>query len=558
MSIFEIFKKNNKSDNEIPSIKVIKYCTNCGAGLYEDSNFCHICGKSVVEEKNICNSCGRTVLKTSNFCSSCGSDLRKLEIIQAEEKAKNEKENKIDVGVISQINQIISEDNIDTLDNDIETQNDNYKETDQNEIIISDDYSNLNDKETNDTINVKEEISTLEDDITNIVENNYSSKIEDLKTITSTNETSDTLDEMIEFINKNVLPGVYYSVLYGKYKMYCEMLNIKNAKELKAGIDSYISEKYYKNEKFISMYDDERYIKEHISKIIQKYEQSFSIYDIWKLMPGIQWPVLEELLKELCDKNIIMINEKSPLVKYVKSQCVSEENIIETNDDAQKKEKINVVTNVGESIELLDKYLKELFEEIKFDYVSDVRFLGRLEILDEKLVSKLELTRESLRVILHKWFKEKYYYNSMFIGQNEIISPREMVVKYFKETDMINHKMILDFFNLIGYSNHKSYKIYFDELIENGYVRLDDEIVIKKDKFIIDDESLGMIKGNLDIFFENSKSMDTSKINRFFYMMPKIKYTWNSYVLVLILEKYFSNEYEITIKDDKNYTIRRK
>ena len=228
-------------------------------------------------------------------------------------------------------------------------------------------------------------------------------------------------------------------------------------------------------------------------------------------------------------------------------------NKVETTHNAENRWK-----NANpESIKKAKEIIETLFAELDFCYATDSKVLGRLLTFDEDLVKELNLDINNFKDFIEN--NCDYYYEYPFVGTKEIISPKKMVVEFLKNKNMINHQMILDFFNSIGYTNHQSYKIYFDELVSNGFCRIDDEVVVTYDSFELDESILKEIKSNIDYYFENSTVMDTAKLSRYYFMLPKIKYSWNSYVLALIIRKFFKEEYDITNNSDgKNYLIRRK
>ncbi|MBR2557676.1 MAG: M48 family metalloprotease [Methanobrevibacter sp.] len=66
-------KKQFRQDNPVSSN--VKYCTNCGSEIPEDSCFCTNCGAKVEVERK-CPSCGFGYEEGDKFCTNCGHKLK--------------------------------------------------------------------------------------------------------------------------------------------------------------------------------------------------------------------------------------------------------------------------------------------------------------------------------------------------------------------------------------------------------------------------------------------------------------------------------------------------
>ena len=82
--------KQISSNRNMPiNQKYDKYCSKCGQGLFNDSQFCSKCGTKVTEEvpdevsqdvddgtgENVCSECGHELYEDSKFCPECGVEV---------------------------------------------------------------------------------------------------------------------------------------------------------------------------------------------------------------------------------------------------------------------------------------------------------------------------------------------------------------------------------------------------------------------------------------------------------------------------------------------------
>ena len=178
MSIFDFFKKKKKDtiDDEVES-NINRYCEKCGKQITSNSNFCGSCGNLINTELIKCPKCESFINKDSKYCYKCGANLSGSDEQESHEVEINDNDLTIK---INRDSKELNYNHISELDREFSN-------------IINDD---LNEESTNTT---EEAIPDLLDEL-----------IE--------KDDKDIIDKVIEFVIKNVDPGVYYSVIYGKYK----------------------------------------------------------------------------------------------------------------------------------------------------------------------------------------------------------------------------------------------------------------------------------------------------------------------------------------------------
>ncbi len=199
--------------------------------------------------------------------------------------------------------------------------------------------------------------------------------------------------------------------------------------------------------------------------------------------------------------------------------------------------------------------IEDLFNEINFDTVCLRKLIGRLYALEEPLMEKYGLKETNIGKFIREHFN--YYVNDFYISKIPIRNIGQMISSKFNGKALITKEDISDFFNQIGYDNHKPYNTYFGYLTYFGYVQISEDAIIKTDSLYLDDDSRATVEKVLNFSLDNTRKINITSDKRLYLLLPNIQYEWNEYLLINIIKKYYSDKYIIE-KSGNEYYIRKK
>ena len=220
-----------------------------------------------------------------------------------------------------------------------------------------------------------------------------------------------------------------------------------------------------------------------------------------------------------------------------------------------KTVEINVKNTISNDSDKIKSIIESTFEDIGINAITTTKLLGRIYALDEELIKKYNFDEISIMNFIKKNYE--YYVNGNFISKSNIKSIHEIVITQLSSKEQIKHNDISKLFDKIGYENHKSYSVYFNDLINIGFVSINKEELLKENLFVIENSDLQKIEKVIDFILSEKNAINISKNIKIYLLMPKVKYDWNQYLLKSIIEKYFSNKYVLKQLND-DYVVRRK
>ena len=517
MSLFDFLKKKKKEEyvEILDEANETIICGNCGNTVSSNKNFCGHCGKPISLESIQCPNCMNILNKDSKYCSNCGTHLEQ----------------------IKQTNIINTIEKTDELE-----KNNNYELKDSKEldkkigIPINDNEEIKNEKQYNTSDEKKPE--TLFDDLLD-------------------NEYKDIIDKMVNFAIENVNPGVYYSKIFGKFKNNLEKFNVNKSKDVKKMIDEYLPNSYIKTDKIISIYTSEDDIKNRIIEIAKESNKKFRIFELSKMVPGIKWALLEQAISEAEQKKVIkkigFDKYNYPIYQFEKNDDIlGLMDLQELSDNKMVKKEESIDTNDKDSINTI---IRSLFEESGYNITTLGKVLGRLYALDEKIIKKYNLDDKNIKNFIEKNFD--YYANDIFISTETPKNINNIIYDNFKDKATVSKEDISSFFDKIGFRNNQSYNKYYKLFLDNDYIRISDDLLIRSSELKINDDELNKIKKVIDFALSNKEIINISKNKKLFLLLPPIDYSWNMYLFMEVCNKYFKDDYVITL-DNNEYIIRRK
>ena len=515
MSLFDFLKKKKKEENVeiLDEAKGTIICGHCGNSVSSNKNYCGHCGNPITLDSIQCPNCKSILNKDSRYCSKCGTYLVKQtnNINTIEKPDKLEKSNNYELKDSKVLDKAI-------------------------EISANDNEENYNEKQYNTSDEKNSE--TLFDDLLD-------------------SEYKDIIDKMVNFAIENVDPGVYYSKIFGKFKNDLEKYKVNKSKDVKRIIDEYLPNNYIKTDKIISIYSSENDIKNRIIEIAKESNKKFRIFELYKMVPGIKWSLLEQAISEAEQKKII---KKIGFDKYNNPiyQCEDIDDILglmdvqELSNNKTVKKEESIDTN---DKDLINTIIRSLFEESGYNITTLEKVLGRLYTLDEKIIKKYNLDEKNIKNFIVKNFD--YYVNEIFISTEILKNINSIIYDNFKDKKTVSKEDISSFFNKIGFKNNQSYNKYYKLFLNNDYIRISDDLLIKSSELKISNDDLNKIKKIIDFALSNKEMINISKNKKIFLLLPPIDYSWNTYLFVEVCNRYYKDDYVITLENNE-YIIRRK
>ena len=565
------------------------YCEHCGKSLKEPARIelsyklCKYCGTKNSLDVTNCVNCSKNLVDYSKNCSDGiytkkNNKIDKLLIDSASKSNDSKKEYYINL-----INQGIEDGDI-TYDDVLKlfniksekvegTKNDKKLENQKVDDIIEET------SDVNESVDISEDIALLSDDIfisnSNIEE---SKDIEDVMglfddSVTTNSETlPGTLLKAIQlFIEKNP-PATYYSVIYGNFKS--RLNHVKDAIELKKIVDREMPSKYLRTKDYISTMESKTDVNRYEYNTIKDMDD-FSIYDLSKKMPGLNWPRLEFLIQKLIDDKCIVKVKGKSYDKYKKNKVWNVDNkLIENKEKKEVKvEQKNVrVLNTISKINaknLADNLLKnelmhninEIMDALNTDAMSTKTLYARFKIFYSEELEKINVKNhdEFAIYLMKNLMKENLYFKSSYISRIPISSIKNIIIRHFVDKSEIYKNEYEDYISSTGLSAGYNYYSFINDMKE--YYLISADCAVKDEQFNVTDTNVARIDNVLKMYFKNNDNLITNKMN--IAMFPNVdNYSMNKCLIISIIRKYLSDEYVISEMDistnNCDYLIRRK
>ena len=347
------------------------------------------------------------------------------------------------------------------------------------------------------------------------------------------------LDEILDFIIKNS-PVIAYSLIFEKFKIELQKLNVYNRFYLKGILDEKLPEEFNKGRDFINTNSSDNITTYDIMRgIFRSFDGEFTIDDISEKMPGLKRYNYENYARAEENNGLIRIEAKTYI--YIDKLGITEET---------KNE--------------LKQFIDNLFKKMDSTILTAKKIYANLNIMNKELFNKLHITAKfgdfELFSIVQYLFKDDYFYSRPIISiQEDFTTSSYLLIKeYVSRLEKFNYTDIKNYIYKMNIGGLYSYMSFMEDLSDE-YVQVGKDSMIKKDKFNISEENLLKIKELVDLILKNN-NLKTEEFNGYF-MLPKLDRSWNKYLLVGIIRSYFKDEYEIEnttrFYDTTDFIIRR-
>ena len=347
------------------------------------------------------------------------------------------------------------------------------------------------------------------------------------------------LNEILDFIIKNS-PVIAYSLIFEKFKLKLQKINVYNRFYLKGILDEKLPREFNTGRDFINTNSTENISTYDImKKIFKSFDGEFTIEDIREKMPGLKAYNYENYAKAEENNGLIRVEAKTYI--YIDKLGITE---------GTKNE--------------LKQFIDNLFKKMDSTILTAKKIYANLNILNKELFNKLHITAKfgdfELFSIVQYLFKDDYFYSRPIISlQEDFTTSSYLLIKeYVSRFEKFNYTDIKKYIYKMNIGGLYSYMSFMEDLSDE-YVQISKDGMIKKDKFYISEENLLKIKELVDLILKNN-NLKTEEFNGYF-MLPKLDRPWNKYMLVGIIRSYFREEYEIEnttrFYDTTDFIIRR-
>ena len=336
---------------------------------------------------------------------------------------------------------------------------------------------------------------------------------------------------LIKNINKklhNLLEkkeNIYIKNIYEEYKEeLLKMTSINNELFLYG-----ILKHFYKDEFNFNRFNISKNEKEHNSKVekIEKFVEDF------------KKPIERKKLQEKFDLNRENLS-----------------NIIEISDSlyyCDKNTKIANIKNLDISETLEEKIISKINLSMQQGFVS-IHYLYKSLELDfiEEGISDSDTLYNILKLKYNKDFNfKKPYIVSLDVDMNKF-NEKYVINKYFESFNYISRDDFIKFINEMQYKHSVANNVI--KQLQSYFFQIDVDIYIKPNSLSITVEQLNKIKEFLKIKFNKEDYLALKEIEEDMEVLPVIdNYTWNQYFLKSIMNEYFNEDYLEIDRDVKSW-----
>lgn len=348
------------------------------------------------------------------------------------------------------------------------------------------------------------------------------------------------------FINRNLVPiidedfksliidyiytykSVYYSQIFEKFKEKFKDYNILNWYYVKGIIDGFAENNFVTKKAYIQIANSSSTPVAEIKQFILKQESFFTLTSINDNFPGPKSYIIYNILNSM--ENVIFLSKE----KYI---------LLEKLPFNQH------------DLEVLKKNIDYLFSSLKTKVISSKKLFSRMKILCADFFERNDyiVDEYSLFSISKALLKNELNFYRPFISKEKInsYSSKGVILSYLEDFEEVKINFIMKY---IKKMNIRYLSI--EEILEctsDLFVQIDKETIVRKENLTINKYELESINKYLKLYSDNYGSCYTSKINSY-VNFPKLRYSWNKYLLLGVIRSYLMNEYNIIqINKSKNY-----
>lgn len=193
--------------------------------------------------------------------------------------------------------------------------------------------------------------------------------------------------------------------------------------------------------------------------------------------------------------------------------------------------------------ESIDKEINYLFDQTSIKAISISKLISRLKIINSELMSSIAPynANDSFYAIINSLFYKKYYFKKPFIALDSSISLSydDLLMSYLYTQEEFTVSSVNKYADKMHFKRPDSYLTLLND-ISDDYVQVSLDKCISKEKFLISNNDLELIKKEVSYYINSFGSINTKEYNGY-SQLPKIEYNWNKYLLIGIIRTFLSD-----------------
>lgn len=349
------------------------------------------------------------------------------------------------------------------------------------------------------------------------------------------NLEQEIIDKIINYIDNQKF-NVYYDTIFSLFKDELEMYEVSNKYMLKGIIDSEINNFFYTKRDYISKYPNLS-DKSPIINFIDALKGVFSFDEIKAKFDGVSDHVFYQTLYSYDNNSLIALSDK----RYIKISDMQIDNRV---------------------IELYKEECEYQFNTMKVNHISSRKVYARLKLNYKGLLEGNVMVKShfDLFSIMRQLLKDDYYFKNSYISRvDEDVSYKVILKKFVMNREEVIKEDIDDFLLQMNLRPLNSYLEFIEEY-SNIFVQVDEDRIVKKELISINEEIKNEIENSITLILDNTSFINTKNF-RGFFILPRLNYRWNKYLLAGIVRTYFREslfiENTTSYYNNTDYIIRR-
>lgn len=336
------------------------------------------------------------------------------------------------------------------------------------------------------------------------------------------NLSVELLADILDFISSN-MPVVFYNAIYENFKDRLNEAGVTNSYYLKGLLDSDLPEEFHTQRDYIT---GKKGMSNHdiILQYLNSFEGVFNMSTVRKKFPTTA---------EYIFANVLYRNQQ--FLNLYGGNYINVERLNLSEDSIQSLK--NVVNKV---LDLSDE-----------GFVSDRKIYARLKLFNKSLMQKIPAIDNhfALYTLIQYLFGSEYYFSRPFLSRNADIelNADALIMDHVRKFDSFTQQTVLDYTSRINMRGLYSYLIFMENMSDE-YVQVAIDKMVKKEVMNLSDADINEIRKIVTMMVEHAGEIHTSTFKGY-GMLPKIKYSWNKYLLVGIIRSYLD---EFSIENTEN------
>ena len=260
----------------------------------------------------------------------------------------------------------------------------------------------------------------------------------------------------------------------------------------------------------------------------------------------------------LFDEYYNFLNYKIKVIQKAKDKFFSSEKNIEATiktlnrlEEYYKNQEFYDSVTQHEIDENFKTELKEeidyLFESLNTSVITIGKLYARMSIVHTDSLDALGVfnnTADLFRFVT-AYFEKDYYYKKPFISKDKEIKLEndDIIVSYAYDQDEISVTKLNNYANKMHLKKLMNYLAFFID-ISDDYVQVDQERVIRKEVFDLDEDKLDKIEKELIYHIKSFGNIDSETFAGY-SSLPNIGRMWNKYLLLGVVRSYLNDTFGI-------------